>query len=255
MALRGSNNVSNTVDTTTIAVSVNTIGIQQNDIVLLVGLQGGSGTLTPTFPSGFNAIPSLSNVNVNGSTLFAAYKVATSSEPSSYTVTPGNSSTGTLHCRVYSGRNTSTTFTAVASTGAQGPTTLPVTYNASAVTAAANDDVAAFYFTEPPNSSDTFTFGTPSGFANGLTSTSGTIWVPGAFSADHVNVSAGTTGSIGSAASDTDGKSIMWAAYTLSLAASAATTLVTPSAGSVAVTGNTPAVTNAINTVIQTFVA
>lgn len=245
----------NASSSTTVAVTVTGIGIQQNDIVLLVGMCGGSGTLTPNC-TGFTSISGLSNVNINGGTFYALWKVAGASEPSSYTVTPGNTNQFTLQCRVYSGRNTSAPFSAKVSTGVQGPTLLPGTYAASAVTAVAGDDVIVFYAIEGPNSSDTFTFGTPTGFANPLTTSAGGTFTPPLFSADLVNASAGSTGTISSSVSDSDGKSLDWGAYTIALASGAATnTTITPPVGSDTITGNQPTVINGVNTVIQTFVA
>ena len=216
MAWRTNSGTANSGTGTTVTVTQS--GIQLNDIVLLVGMCGGSGTLTPTSP-GFSAAPSLSNVNVNGATFYALWKLAGASEPGSYVVTPGDTDYFTCQLVAASGRNTGSPFTAVASTGVQGPTTLPTTYAANAVTAALGDDVLVFYGVEGANSSDTLTFGTPSGFSNTLDTANNATFNPSQFTAYMANVAAGSTGTISSSVSDTGSKSLHWAAYTISLAA------------------------------------
>lgn len=219
MAFRTQSGTANAATGTTVVVTQS--GIVLNDIVLIGGMCGGSGTLTPTSP-GFSAVPGLSNVNVNGSTFYALYKVAGGSEPGSYAVTPGDTDFFTAQLVAASGRNTSNPFTAVASTGAQGPTAIPTTYSASSVTAANADDIIVFYGVEGPNSGDTISFSTPTGFANPLTTENGGTFNPSQFMAFHANVSAGATGTISTSVTDTSGKTLTWAAFTIALAVAAA---------------------------------
>lgn len=221
MALRGTANAVVDPSATTVTLNVVSIGIQQNDIVLLRLDAGGSGTLTPTFPSGFAAVPGLSNQNVNGGTHSIAYKVAGASEPSTYVITPGNTSLQAAECRVYSGRNTSAPFTAVAAT-APSATALPGTYSATGVTAATGDDVVVMYAVEGPNSGDPKTFSTPTGFANPLTTDNGQLFDPSLFSADHVNVSSGATGTISTSVTDISNKTLTWGAYVIAIASGGA---------------------------------
>lgn len=218
MSLRGSVGAFVDPSATTVTLNVVSIGIQQNDIVLLRIDAGGSGSLTPTFPSGFAAVPGLSNQNVNGGTHSIAYKVAGASEPSTYVITPGNTTLMAGECRVYSGRNTSAPFTAVAAT-APASVALPGNYVATGVTAASGDDVVLCIAVEGPNSGDTLAFTAPSGFANSLKTSNNGLFDPTLFSCDHVNVTSGATGSLTTAVSDTSNKTLTWAAYTLSLAA------------------------------------
>src|ERR1700722_5474181 len=117
MALRGTASVSNTTTNATVTVTVTGIGILANDIVLLLVQSGGSTSNTLTFPTGFAAITGLTNQAEGGATTQgAAYKVASGSEPSTYSVTANHTDFMTIECRVYSGRNTSTPFTATAKT-------------------------------------------------------------------------------------------------------------------------------------------
>lgn len=224
MALRGIANQANTTTSTTCVITVNGIGIQLSDIVLLFINGGGSGTNVYTYPSGFNAISGLAGVNIGGgsTTMGCAYKVATGSEPSTYTITSNQTDFMTGHCRVYSGRNTSSTFTATSSTGPTSTPSFPISYSATGVTAAAADDVVIWLATVGGNTTgETLGLTGPTGFGNQGSIYGNVQFSPRIAYADYVNNPGGATGALtGSWTDPTGGSPISYGAYVLSLAAS-----------------------------------
>ena len=202
-----------------ITVTVSGIGIQSGDIVVLFGVFGGGGTLTPTFPTGFSAIPGLSTVNCNNQTMAAAYKVAGSSEPSSYTVTPGSNDYLSLLCAVWSGRNTSSPFTAVATTVGTNTSSLPQTLSVTGLTAALSDDIGMFVGMAGTGNGQSYSFTPPSGYSNGQISTAAVYYNPAAASATNLSVSAGATGTLGGSINASGGANTTYGGYVLSLAA------------------------------------
>jgi hypothetical protein len=109
-ALRGTAATANSSTASSISVTVSGIGgsgPQLNDIIIIFIEGGGGSSQTFAYPSGFSAIPGLSNIALTtGNTVGVAYKIGTGSEPSSYSI--GYSTTDYLAARVwcFSGRNT-----------------------------------------------------------------------------------------------------------------------------------------------------
>ena len=237
MALRGTAAHINSGVSTTNAVTVSGIGIQLDDVVILAAVWVGTGA-TFTLPSGFATIPGLSNQNVAGTqTMMAlAYKVATASEPASYTVTSSSNNLSIVRCRVYSGRiftPTTSIFTAVSSTANTAGTT-PITYALTGVTAAASDDVVEFvanqyYQGNPPG------FTQPPGYANSFLDQAGVTDVPILASCDYQGAPAGLTGTNGGRYTNAS-SGLAYAGYQISLAALNPDTL-TSAPGAFAMTG------------------
>jgi hypothetical protein len=203
MAFRGAASASST--STTQTVNVNSIGIQLNDIVLLA-LANFIGN-TPSFPVGFTQVTGTSPGVNDGNTVVLVYsKIATGAEPTSYSIT-GVSFGGSIACRVYSGRNTSSPFTATQQSSV-GAAAFPITFSMTGVTAASNDDVVAFAADQisAATTTATLSFATGSGFGNGSlgndTVDVAAFWI---ISEDAVNVAAGATGTIGGVLSVTAG--------------------------------------------------
>ena len=169
MAFRGEAAIASAGSQPYLTVTVSGIGgsgPQLGDMILLAALSSG-GSVSFTFPSGFNAISGLSQIGINGSTSFAiALKIGTSSEPASYQVSVGTSGYMSLDCRVYSGR--SGAFTNVAETLSTDAGTAPATLNVTGLTAASGDDVAMFVGFDNgwTNGAYTYHLSLPSGFAN-----------------------------------------------------------------------------------------
>ena len=205
MAFRGSAVAASSSSTQTVTVSG--ISIQLNDIVLLC-LADFIGN-TPSFPSGFAVVPGTTGLNDGNVAILTYYKVATGSEPSTYSVT-GVSFGGALNCRVYSGRLTSgTIFTTTAQTAAGSPGAFPISFAATGVTATASDDAVIFLGEAPTGSSTacTASYTASSGWTNGALANdtvdnfASTEWLA---SSDLINTS-GATGTIGGSLSITSG--------------------------------------------------
>lgn len=196
-ALRGT--AQNALQGSSIPVTVSSIGIQANDVVIVFAAQGGGNTLT--LPTGFSAISGLTSLSVNGNvSCIIGYKIATGSEPTSYTVTSNGNDFFAAQVRVYSGRNTSSPFTAqaqTASTALSGAS--PTSLAHTGVTAAAGDDISVYTCTDNStvNSGNTYNFNAPSGWANAITAflTGNNFAVP-VGSADDTNAASGATGTI-----------------------------------------------------------
>lgn len=224
MALRGFANQANATASTSAVVTVSGIGIQLNDIVLLLMNGGGSGTNTYTYPSGFNAVPTLSNINVDSgfNTLGVAYKVASASEPSTYTVTSTSNDFQTLHCRAYSGRNTSSPFTASSTTASTAAGSFPIAVSMTGLTAANGDDIVLWLGATGNGSSntETMTLTGPTGFSdqgaiNGQVNFSSRIAY-----ADFPNNGGGGTGTLSATwASSISANPLAYGGYLISLAA------------------------------------
>jgi hypothetical protein len=144
------------------------LNIQANDIILISVNNGNNGSVQ-TYPSGFGAITGLSTQAISGSgNLSIQYKVATGSEPASYTVSSTATGFMTADLRVYSGRNASSPFTATAATASTTSSGATVTLALTGVTAAVADDVVLFagFGNGSVNSGSTFHLSLPTGFAN-----------------------------------------------------------------------------------------
>jgi hypothetical protein len=196
MALRGQATQANTTTNASVVVT-HGISIQSGDIIILTVNGGGGNANTFTWPSGFGAITGLTNIGLDtsgGCTCGINYKVAGGSEPSTYTVSSSATDFLTLHIRVYSGRNTSSTFTATAQTARTAWTGSGKAL--TGLTAAASDDIVflAWY-----NNNGTGYSGyiQPTGFGNASQIGGVVTFSPAAGVADFVNNSGGATGSLG----------------------------------------------------------
>ncbi len=223
MALRGVASNANASAATSLSVTVSGIGgtgPQNGDVVFLFGSFGGSGTQTPTFPSGFVAIPNCTNQN-NAYTFCGVYKIAGSSEPASYTVSGLVSDLHNLHCRVYSGRS-ATQFTATALTGVTAITNInSSTLSINGLTAAAGDDICMVLgFSVDWGTSNTLTLTPPSGFGNAITFGNGASVFTALMGAmDRVNAPAGATGTLPVPETFSQSESSNFAAFLISIAA------------------------------------
>lgn len=224
MAYRGGASQVNTASGTSCAVTVTGIGIQLNDVILIIPGTANSAK-TFTYPTGFIAVPGLSNISItsNGSgTMGIAYKIATSTEVSASTLTTTtNDSPGWMSChvRVYSGRNTASPFSEVSTTGTTAATGNPLNFTLTGLTAVAGDDIVAVVGI---NATEATTYTTPpAGFANTALLDNGGNFMPNFAVADEVNSSGGATGNLTGAVA-TFGGSYGYGGYVLSLAAPSA---------------------------------
>lgn len=224
MAFRGSASTVNASSGNTCAITVSGIGIALNDIILFFASGGGNDTFT--YPSGFTAVPGLSNIRVNAAgdgELGVAYKVATSTEVSATTLTVStNQSPGWMggHIRVYSGRNTSTPFSAVSSTANTAASGNPLNFTLTGLTASAGDDIVQIVAVSFGTEATSYTT-PPSGFANSAILDNGGNFQANLAAADKVNSSGGATGNLTGAVA-TFGGSYAYGGYVLSLAAPSA---------------------------------
>ena len=223
-ALRATFSQANTTTGTTCVIS-GVSGIQANDIILAFGSSGGSSAVTVTPPSGFAAIPGLSNQGMAtlGATLWNEYKIAGGSEPSSYTFTLNQNDFHTCQIRVYSGRNTSSPFSAVAATAASTNSAMPISVSLTGLTAVASDDVVQIVGVGGVSVTDTLSFTQSAGFGNLVSSVVTTANSKQVFGADEINVAGGATGTLtGTLSESSSGHSTQYAGYVLSLAAGTA---------------------------------
>jgi hypothetical protein len=189
-------------------------------IVVIFITQGGNGTGAVSC-SGFSAIPTLSVLSLpttHQSWGNALYKVAGASEPTSYTVTLNAANFATTQTYVFTGRNTTSPFTASLGTvdGAAG--TSPFSIALGGVTAAAGDDVLWVSGLSNQSTYNGPSFTVPTGFTNSLTSTSTTSFTTGVVGAVKANVVAGATGTLTGTFSWTGGGSNSWGGYVISIA-------------------------------------
>lgn len=224
MDLRGTATQANTSTSPSATVSVSGIGIQANDVVLLIILGGGGTGNTFTFPSGFLPISQLPNQNVTGdATLGIAYKVAGASEPASYTVTSSATDYQTLHCRVYSGRKTSAPISAASAGSTNFGGTSPVTYTVPSVAAAAGDDVLQIVGNKYYDGSHAFSFSPPAGYGDAnLAYATATQYSPTLTVCDLPNAAAGSTTTVGGTITAATRTDLGYTAWTLALAQAAA---------------------------------
>lgn len=200
MAFRGAASQANSSTSTSVVVTVSSIGgtgPQLNDIVLFYmdgGGGGGTSTLTP--PSGFSAVPGITQtLNFNTQNM-VWYKVATASEPSTYTATSNVNDFHAAQVRVYSGRNTSSPFTTV-STFHVSSGSSPMSVDINGLTAAASDDLVIIGgLDNQSNGTTNYSYTAPSGYANAQMGTVNVAFATASFGADKVNASAGATGTV-----------------------------------------------------------
>lgn len=221
MALRGTAGATgqNVGSSAPITLTVSGISIQNGDLVLIC--VNCSQFASSTTPAGFTQVLA---ETLNGSlNNFALYWKIASSEPSSYSIdTSSHNMAGAAQCRVYSGR--SGVITASQAT-ADAFAAFPMTANATGLTAAAGDDVVAFYAFNS-GGIDNVGWTLPSGYANGvITQDTVNTQVSPIWAADNVGVAGGATGTITAtltnSGADTNGHH---AAFVISLAQASAST-------------------------------
>ena len=225
MALRGTATQSNTVKATAVTVNVAGIGIQVGDYVVLEAQAGGGTTNTVTFPTGFNAVPSLPNQGITGdSTQAIAAKFATAAD-TAYTITNSANDYLTVTCHVFSGRNPTAPITAVAVTPTNYSGTSPVNYSVTGLTAAANDDVLVWIANKFYDGTDAPTFAPASGFGSAVTAYGAVQYSPLSTSCVAQNVSAGAVSITGASLTVGGGSTALgYGAFVLSIAAASGAT-------------------------------
>lgn len=234
MALRGVAGQANTSTSTSVVVTVSGIGgtgPQLNDVVLFFMNGGGNfGNAALTPPSGFSAVPGISSQLVGGAgsqgsvRVMCWYKVAGASEPSTYTATSDTNDFQTAEVWVYSGRNTSSPFTAVATTSNNATNASPITLAFTGLTAAAGDDIAVLFGNSNWNTNaPSFSVTPPSGFADSnVFFAASTAFTPPVLGFDEVNASAGATGTLGGTETFSGPTDASYGGYVLSLASGGA---------------------------------
>lgn len=199
--------------------------ILANDIVGIFANGGGAGNNTFTYPSGFNAVPGLSNINIDSgfNTLGIAVKVAGGSEPSSYSVSSSSFDALSLRGFVLRGRNTSSPYTNVATTASTSVGTFPLSVSMTGLTAASGDDVVLLLGAtgNASGAGEVQTLTGPTGFTDqGAGSGQNAFSAPVAY-ADHLNVGAGGTGTLTATWSSTQtGSPLAYGGYVISFAKS-----------------------------------
>ena len=221
MAFRGSIGATQNTNSTTCVITVNTLGIQLGDVVVLSG-QGGSTGATFSSP-GFGVVGALTNVNMtsSGETAMAPlFKVATGSEPTTYTVTCSSSNLWALQCNVFSGR--SGVITAAGQvTGAI--TVQPWSLAIATITAANGDDLVFLCSDGGNKGSNNSTLNAPTGpgtFGN-ILDTNGTAasFFTSCHSANLLNYGGGATGTTTGTISSPTGATNDSVGYLIALAA------------------------------------
>lgn len=178
------NGTSHTVDAPT--------GLVANDAILLyVGFEGSASI---TWPSGFSELHN--QVGLFHRTA-VAYKVASGSEPSSYTVTSGASTKSTVVAVACSSCDGSAPIDVSSATVDSTAEASPVTITADAITTSGPDRLLIFFGDVDPNTDNTVTgIAAPSGFTARLTVLQPeSTWNP-VIVADKLQAGAGSTGTI-----------------------------------------------------------
>jgi hypothetical protein len=202
-AYRGGSTASFASGVASFPITVSSIGILPGDIVTLwvAGTFTGSDP-NYTFPAGFGPVAGLVDRSAAGTSwLGVAYKIA-GIEPTTYTITAGSNSilTGTVQCRVYSGRSGLITGTNYLGSSGSAP---PVTFALAGITGKVNDCIVAVTMTVPNNTNGTQTLAPSSGFGNALVSTVASVQCIGLAGQDYVSFPGGSTGTIAGVFSDT----------------------------------------------------
>ena len=205
MAYVGHSSNSTTVHATSVAVSTSLtpaggVGSPVKapaGTVVLAMMQGGTNTATLTAPAGWTAIPNCAqqvtgNVGVQG----GWYRVFDGTEPASYTFTSSANDFQTAALLGFSGRNTSSPFTASVSTPNQFSAS-PLVLACNALTAAAGDDVVILGGNRFYNGSNAVSYAPPVGFGFGNSIYGNVQYSPVAFFSVDQAVAAGSYGAAG----------------------------------------------------------
>src|ERR1700733_12901683 len=222
MALLESVGSIGTATATTIATGTLSSAPPSGSVVLIAISQGGNGNGSATI-SGFSTVPGLSVLSLPTSAssyCTILYKIAGGSEPTSYTATLNSSNFAATTCWVFTGRNTSSLFTAVSSAVASATAATPLSIAIPGVTAAAGDDVlwVSALSNSQGNGNPGPSFTPPTGLSNAITETSTTSFTVGMVGACETNVPAGITGPLTGSVAYTGGGSNSWGGYVISLA-------------------------------------
>ena len=165
--------------------------------VVLAMMQGDNNTATLSPPAGWTAIPNCpqqvtGNVNVQA----AWYRVFDGTEGASYTFTSSANDYQTAVLLGFSGRNTSSPFTASIATPNQFSAS-PLVLSCNPVTAAAGDDVVILGGNRWYNGSNAVNYAPPVGFGFGNSVYANVLYSPVAFYSVDQNVAAGSYGAAG----------------------------------------------------------
>lgn len=164
MAYRASSAVT-TSNSASSSTSVNApVGVQAGDIVVIVILSRGVTGVTYTWPSGFTeaAVNSRNGSLAHSDTYAVATKVATGSEPASYSVTQSSALSALMVCAAWTGRS-STPVTFATTTNPGGfATSGSIALNGG--TAASGDDIA--WIGMLSQNSVAWTISNPSGYSS-----------------------------------------------------------------------------------------
>lgn len=170
-------------------------GVQAGDLVVIMGYAFGESSSYVISSSGFTAGYSdeISGPALGPNcTLSIIWKVATGSEPSTYTVSIGDAPEIFLIDGAWENRNTSSPFVIHVFTAASGSAS-PVTFNLTGGTADAGDDVIWAAITNGPSSAPSWT--PPSSYTTGVAAYESSSY-PGAYFAYRNDVSSGATGTL-----------------------------------------------------------
>lgn len=204
MAYLGSSTASITSKSTTISVSSSltppgggTPVKPPAGTVVLAGMQGGTNSATLTPPSGWSAIPNCAQqVTGNVGIQAAWYRVFDGTEGASFTFTSSANDFQTAYLLGFSGRNSSSPFTASAATPQEFGFS-PFVLVCTPVAAAAGDDVAILGGNRFFNGTNPITYTPPTGFGNSNCVYGNAEFSPAAFWSIDQNVVAGSYGAAG----------------------------------------------------------
>ena len=165
--------------------------------LVLAMMQGGTNVATLTPPSGWTAIPGCpQQVTGNVGTQGAWYRVFDGSEGASFTFQSNQSDFQTVALLGFSGRNTSSPFTATADTPQEFGAS-PFVLVCNPVTAAAGDDVVILGGNRFFNGTNAVSYAPPTGFGNANCVYANVQYSPVAFWSIQQNVVPGSYGGAG----------------------------------------------------------
>lgn len=194
-------------------------GLAQNDIIIAIWRNGGSSNATITWPTGFTDLGNANQSSPEIHTFRAAFKVAGSGEPGSYTISANVNDYCYAHLLAFSGRDTSATPGFVGSTDTNA-TASPRNADLTGITAGGGDDIVCALGS--CDASSVFTFGPPTGYTEREESAN-SFYVSGQVSTLD-NVSAGATGTLTATIDRVISANTGWGGIVISIAAQASTT-------------------------------
>ena len=143
MAYRAGSGTSNSGGTSTTQTVNKPIGVAEGDIVVIAIITRGVTTETYTWPTDFTeaARGSITGSVAHDCTYAVATKVATASEPASYTVTQSGARTAGLTCGAWTGRDVSASRLTFATTSGRVSGASSGNINVTGGTATESDDI------------------------------------------------------------------------------------------------------------------